>query len=111
MVSVIDILRIRFAGAQSAAAAEAPTNRTIRHRVPPGRCQEMPKYFSESQGLIVTLRDEEILRVTLPAKVQSYMAAGKPILASADGEIANVIKESNAGFCAPADDVQGCQYP
>ena len=43
----------------------------------------------------------------LPAKVQSYMAAGKPILASANGEIANVIRESGAGFCASANDDQG----
>ena len=68
---------------------------------------EMPKYFSESQGLIVTLRDEEILRVTLPAKVQSYMAAGKPILAAISGEGKKVIEESKSGLVAEAEDFQG----
>ena len=68
---------------------------------------EMPKYFSESQGLIVTLRDEEILRVTLPAKVQSYMAAGKPILAAISGEGKKVIEESKCGLVAEAEDFQG----
>lgn len=68
---------------------------------------EMPKYFSESQGLIVTLKDEEILRVTLPAKVQSYMAAGKPILASISGEGKKVIEESNCGLVTEAEDFQG----
>ena len=68
---------------------------------------EMPKYFSESQGLIVTLRDEEILRVTLPAKVQSYMAAGKPILAAISGEGKKVIEESKGGLVVEAEDYQG----
>ena len=35
------------------------------------------------------------------------MAAGKPIIASANGEIKSVIQESNAGFCADANDVLG----
>ena len=59
---------------------------------------EMPKYFTESQALLVTLRDEEILRLTLPAKVQSYMAAGKPILAAISGEGKKVIEESKCGL-------------
>lgn len=67
---------------------------------------EMPKYFSKSQGLIVTLKDEEILRVTLPAKVQSYMAAGKPILAAISGEGKKVIEESRCGLVAEAEDFQ-----
>lgn len=68
---------------------------------------EMPKYFSKSQGLIVTLRNEEILRVTLPAKVQSYMASGKPILAAISGEGKRVIEESKCGLVTEAEDFEG----
>lgn len=68
---------------------------------------EMPRYFSKAQGLIVTLRDEEILRVTLPAKVQSYMAAGKPILAAISGEGKRVIEESKGGLVSEAEDFEG----
>lgn len=71
-------------------------------RKPP---EDMPQYYALADAMMVTLISNPLLALTLPAKVQSYMAAGKPILASANGEIANVIKESNAGFCAPADDV------
>ena len=64
----------------------------------------MPRYYAFADAMIVTLTDNPLVSLTLPAKVQSYMAAGKPILASANGEIANVIKESGAGFCSRADD-------
>lgn len=69
--------------------------------------EEMPGYYAFADAMIVTLTANPLVSLTLPAKVQSYMAAGKPILASANGEIANVIKESGAGFCSKADDVQG----
>lgn len=65
---------------------------------------DMPKYFSGSDALIVTLKDEEILRVTLPAKVQSYMASGKPIIAAINGEGNNVIRESKCGLVGNAED-------
>lgn len=69
--------------------------------------EEMPRYYAFADAMIVTLTANPLVSLTLPAKVQSYMAAEKPILASANGEIANVIKESGAGFCSKADDVQG----
>ena len=69
--------------------------------------EEMPRYYAFADAMIVTLTANPLVSLTLPAKVQSYMAAEKPILASANGEIANVIKESGAGFCSQADDVQG----
>ena len=68
--------------------------------------EEMPRYYAFADAMIVTLTANPLVSLTLPAKVQSYMAAGKPILASANGEIANVIKESGAGFCSQADDDQ-----
>ena len=68
---------------------------------------EMPKYFSESDGLIVTLNDEEILKVTLPANVQSYMASGKPILGAISGEGNKIIKESNCGLVVDSKDYEG----
>ena len=37
--------------------------------------------------------------MTIPAKLQSYMACGIPNIASAAGETANIIKESNSGLC------------
>lgn len=66
--------------------------------------EEMPKYYGFADAMMVSLTADPLVALTLPAKVQSYLAAGKPILASANGEIANVINESGAGYCAKADD-------
>ena len=65
---------------------------------------EMPKYFSESDVLLVTLGNYELLNITLPAKVQSYMASGKPILGAISGEGQKIIKESNCGLASDAED-------
>lgn len=66
--------------------------------------EDMPMYFSNSNGLIVTLANEDILKSTLPAKVQSYMASGKPIIGAISGEGNYVIRESNCGLVGEAED-------
>ena len=66
--------------------------------------EDMPKYYALADAMIVTLTPDPLISLTLPAKVQSYMAAGKPIIACADGEIPNVINESKCGYCAKAND-------
>ena len=45
--------------------------------------------------------------ITIPAKTQSCMACGRPILVSADGEVQNIIYEAEAGLCSDAGDVAG----
>lgn len=64
----------------------------------------MPSFFAGADALLVTLRPEPIWGMTIPGKVQSYLAAGKPLLAMLDGEGARVIEEAGAGFVAPAGD-------
>ncbi len=66
----------------------------------------MPSFFAGADALLVTLRPEPIWSMTIPGKVQSYLAAGKPLLAMLDGEGARVIEEAGAGFVAPAGDGQ-----
>lgn len=61
------------------------------------------KYYEKADAMIVTLTSDENIALTLPAKVQSYMAAGKPLIVSADGAAANVVKQAGCGFCAPAE--------
>ena len=45
--------------------------------------------------------------LTIPSKLQTYLAAGRPVLGSIDGEAARVIVESGAGFASPAGDAAG----
>lgn len=66
--------------------------------------EEMPHYFSLAELLLVTLRKDPIFAQTIPSKVQSYLACGKPIVGAIDGEGAKVIEESGAGFAVPAED-------
>ena len=66
--------------------------------------EEMPAYFAMADALLVSMRSEEYVTYTLPGKVQSYMAAGKPILGSIGGEAEDVITEAQCGLCAPSDD-------
>lgn len=65
---------------------------------------EMPRFYGMADALLVTLKANKIISYTLPNKVQSYMAAGKPILGSIDGETQIVINEANCGYCSPAED-------
>ena len=66
--------------------------------------EDMPEFYDMADAMIVTLADNETISYTLPGKIQSYMAAGKPILAAAGGETMRVIGESGCGKCAPAED-------
>lgn len=64
---------------------------------------EMPIFYSIADAMLITMKDNQILSYTLPGKVQSYMAAGKPIIGSINGETRTVINESGCGFCCDAE--------
>ena len=64
----------------------------------------MPKWFGLADALLVTLKREPIFALTIPAKIQSYLACGKPCLAAIDGEGAKIIEEAGAGLTCPAED-------
>ena len=66
--------------------------------------ERMPAFFAGADALLVTLRKEPIWSMTIPGKVQSYLAARKPLLAMLDGEGGRVIAEAEAGLVAPAGD-------
>jgi glycosyltransferase involved in cell wall biosynthesis len=66
--------------------------------------EAMPVWFAHADAMLVSLRADPIFALTIPAKVQSYMACGRPIVASLDGEGARVVSEAGAGVAAPADD-------
>jgi glycosyltransferase involved in cell wall biosynthesis len=65
--------------------------------------EAMPRFFSLADILLVTLKREPIFALTIPAKVQSYLACGKPIVAALDGEGARIIAEAGAGLACPAE--------
>lgn len=68
--------------------------------------EEMPAFYEKADAMLVTLKADPVLSLTLPGKVQSYMASGKPIIGAIDGETAEVIRAAQCGFCGPAEDAQ-----
>jgi len=66
----------------------------------------MPRFFSIADVMLVTLKKEYIFSLTIPSKVQSYLACAKPIIAALDGEGARVIEESGAGVTCSAENPQ-----
>lgn len=67
----------------------------------------MAELFELSAALLVTLKRDEIFSFTIPSKVQAYLAAGRPIIGSLDGEGARVINDAGAGVTCPAEDAAG----
>lgn len=67
--------------------------------------QAMPKIFEKSSALLVSLNDNEAFAQTVPSKIQAYLAAGRPILASINGEGARVVSEAGAGLTSAAEEV------
>lgn len=68
--------------------------------------EEMPKYYALADAMLITLAPDPILSMTLPGKVQSYMAAGKPIIGAINGETTNVVQDADCGFVGPASNAE-----
>ena len=69
--------------------------------------ETMPWFFGQADVMLVTLSDEPLFRLYAPAKISSYMAAGKPIVAVLNGEGAEVIRDADCGWTLAAGDAEG----
>lgn len=65
---------------------------------------DMPRFYNMADAMLVTLKKDKLLSYTLPGKVQTYMAAGKPIIGAIDGETAKIVEEAACGYCVPSGD-------
>lgn len=77
------------------------TNVQLPGRFPP---QAMPGLLAQASALLVSLTRDPQLSQTVPSKIQAYLAAGRPVIASLDGEGARVLAETGAGVVCPAED-------
>ena len=66
--------------------------------------ESMPKWFSQADAMLVSLRREPIFALTLPSKVQSYMACAKPVVAALEGEGERVLSASGSGIVVAPED-------
>jgi glycosyltransferase involved in cell wall biosynthesis len=66
----------------------------------------MPGLLKKAGALLVTLADEPIFALTIPNKIQAYLAVGRPIIACLNGEGGRVVDEARAGLHVPAEDAE-----
>ncbi len=69
--------------------------------------EQMPAVYSSASALVLSLADEPTLNLTVPNKLQHYLAAGKPVIASCNGEAAIVVRNSKSGYTCDAEDSNG----
>lgn len=77
-----------------------PTLSYLGHRP----AERMPKYNAVSDALLVTLRKDHTMSLTVPSRLQSSLASGRPIVAALDGEARRIVVEAGAGLGVPAED-------
>lgn len=67
----------------------------------------IPEFMAVSDATLISLSKSKVFSITLPAKTQSCLACGVPVIVSADGEIQDVINKADAGVCSDAGDAKG----
>ena len=68
---------------------------------------EMPAYYAASDAMLATFSNSPVLGYTLPRKIQSYLAAGRPVLGTMVGEGRRVVEEAGCGLCCGSEDAEG----
>ena len=69
--------------------------------------ETMPLFFDKADVMLVSLTDSPLFNLYAPAKISSYMASGKPIIACLNGEGGEVVKDAKCGWSVKAGDVEG----
>lgn len=69
--------------------------------------EAMPHFYAAADALLLPLKREPIFALTIPGKLQSYLACARPVLAMVDGEGGRIVQEAGAGLACPAGDAEG----
>lgn len=69
--------------------------------------EEIPQLLATCDMAFISFMNSPLWKKTIPAKLQSYMACGMPILAAAEGEVEQIINKSECGYCCNVGDVNG----
>lgn len=75
--------------------------------IPRQPAERIPELLCACDAAFLSFQNDPLWKKTIPAKLQSYMACGMPIIASAEGETERVIKKANCGVCCKIGDVDG----
>jgi glycosyltransferase involved in cell wall biosynthesis len=64
----------------------------------------MPAFFRHAAIMLLPLKDELIFNLTVPAKLQAFMASAKPVIGMLNGEGAEIIKDAKCGLSVLSGD-------
>ena len=70
--------------------------------LPPRPMERMGELYAAADALLVHLKDDPLFRITIPSKIQAYLAVGRPILVGVRGDAADLVRAAGAGIdCQP----------
>ena len=67
----------------------------------------MPNLFLQADCLLITLKQGSAFEATMPGKLQSYLASGKPVIGAIAGETSALLKTSGCGLVSTPGDSEG----
>jgi glycosyltransferase involved in cell wall biosynthesis len=109
---VADLADLRLvlvgSGQRSAWLSEQVRERGLHNVLLPGRFgpEAMPGILAQASALLVSLVSSPAMSLTIPSKLQTYLATGRPVIAALDGEGARIVQEAGAGFACEAGNAQ-----
>jgi len=65
--------------------------------------EAMPPLLALADVVLVHLQDKPLFRITIPSKIQAYLASGRPILAAVSGDAADLVERAGAGLSCPPE--------
>lgn len=74
--------------------------------IPRQPAEKIPELLCACDAAFLSFQDNPLWSKTIPAKLQSYMACGMPVIASAQGETERVIREADCGVCSTIGDAK-----
>jgi glycosyltransferase involved in cell wall biosynthesis len=70
--------------------------------LPPKPFKEIGAYLRQADALLLHLKDDPLFEITIPSKLQAYLAIGRPIIVGVKGSAAKLVDEAGAGLsCVP----------
>lgn len=69
--------------------------------------EKIPAILAKADAALLCLEDNPVFQLYLPAKLQTYLTCGIPVLCATQGEAARVIMDAGAGYVCDAGDAKG----
>jgi glycosyltransferase involved in cell wall biosynthesis len=72
--------------------------------LPSQKKESLIQIIKKASVCLVPLKNEPLFRHAIPSKLFEYMACGRPVIVSIEGEVEKIIKRANSGLIATPED-------